>query len=66
VCQIQASNRILLASASEDSTVRLWDPVTATSVSLIRLPSGSESVAAAGQGELVVGMDIGLLLIEVP
>ena len=52
VCAVPVGERTLVASAGEDGTVRLWDPVTATAEAILKGHAGSvNAVCAVPVGE---------------
>lgn len=55
--------RLLLASASSDQTVRLWEPATGFCIAIIHRRSSVHSVAIAGAA-LAIGHDEGVSVIE--
>ena len=60
VCPVTVAGRDLLASASDDRTVRIWDP--ASSTSLITIPVHYQALAVSQVSTLLVaGLDAGLL-----
>jgi WD40 repeat protein len=63
VCPVTVAGRDLLASAGDDQTVRIWDP--ATGGCLLTIPVHHVAVTAAQvAGQLVIGLDAGLLVIK--
>lgn len=57
------SERVLLASASEDHTVRVWDPLTGHCIAILRRRNIPRCLAARGP-LLAIGDDDGLVVIE--
>ena len=58
-----AGGRPLLASGTDDRTVRLWDPSIAACVSGLRRRSAAHALAFAG-AMLAIGDDEGVFIIE--
>jgi hypothetical protein len=60
---VSVGGRDLLASASHDRTVRLWDPATGAALTV---PVHHHALAcAATAGLLAIGLDAGLLVLDV-
>ena len=63
VCPVTVAGQALLASASRDQTVRIWDPATAGC--LLTIPVHHVALAVAQVvGQLAIGLDAGILAIE--
>jgi hypothetical protein len=64
VCAVRVGGRELLASAGNDGTVRVWDPVVG--VTAAQIPTGAAALAAApfGTGSLFIGLDSGVLTVH--
>ena len=63
MCAVTVGGRDLLASASADRTVRLWDPVTGTAVLVIPVYHAALAVTAIGD-QLVSGLSAGVLVVR--
>ena len=63
VCLVTVAGRALLASGSDDRTVRLWDP--ASSLPLITIPVHYPALAVSEAASLLaIGLDAGMLVIK--
>jgi hypothetical protein len=60
---VEVDGQDLLASASDDETVRLWDPATGQEHHRMRVPTSALSIAAHGE-LLIVGLANGLVAVE--
>jgi WD40 repeat protein len=63
MCAVPAGGTTLLATASEDGTVRLWDPQTGNCVVTVPVHHAALAVAAVDDS-LAIGLDAGTLLIK--
>jgi WD40 repeat protein len=61
---VGAGGRPLLASASDDKTVRRWDSTTGAPVATLRRRSPAHSVAFAGEA-VVIGDEEGISLVVI-
>jgi WD40 repeat protein len=61
VCMIQIGGRALLASASNDQTIRIWDPATGHSLYEIPVHYEALKLALLRNRHLIIGLSIGLL-----
>jgi len=63
VCPVEVDGRELLATASHDRTVRLWDPHTG--ICLATVPTHHEALGLTDlAGSLAIGLDSGILVIR--
>jgi WD40 repeat protein len=63
VCQVEVGSRALLASASDDRTVRIWDPATGVCRQVI--PVHHQALALVWARELlIVGLSDGLIALS--
>ena len=63
VWAVTVNGRELLASASDDRTVRMWDPHIGAC--LLVVPTHHAALAVAGvAGSLAIGLDTGILVIK--
>jgi WD40 repeat protein len=65
VCAVTVDGQTLLASAGDDETVRLWDPGRGRCRSIIPVHHSAFGCADIGGGGLVVGLDVGVLVVDV-
>ncbi len=65
VCPIQVGQRQLLASASNDRTVRLWDSELGRVRATISASGWVRCVVSCAPSHLMLGMDDGLLAVQV-
>lgn len=65
VCAVHTDGRDLLASASDDRTVRLWDPATGQTVLAIPVHHEALGLASFAEGRRVVGPSTGLLVAHI-
>jgi WD40 repeat protein len=63
VCSFSIRNRDLLASASDDKTVRVWNPASNTSILTIPVSYSATSMTWVNDS-LVIGLDAGMLAIR--
>lgn len=63
VSNLARAGRLLLATGSEDCTVRIWDPAGKVSIATLRRRSAIESVAICGS-MLAIGDQEGVSVIE--
>jgi WD40 repeat protein len=64
VCAVRVGDRNLLASASDDRTVRIWNPTTGQP--RVRIPVYSQAASLAFvSDQLVIGIHTGLLAIHI-
>jgi WD40 repeat protein len=63
LCEVSFAGLSVLASASDDRTVRLWNPLSGTSL-MIPVHYGAVACAAI-DGDLGVGLDSGILVLDV-
>ena len=66
VCAVRVEGRELLAAA-DDRTVRIWDPsmTMAPHITLIPTPAPALAVAQFGAGALFVGVETGVLAVQI-
>ena len=60
---VQVGGRQLLASASDDETVRVWDPVTGACTLTIPVHHSALAVVWV-RGRLAVGLSVGILVAD--
>ena len=64
VCAVTVDGRALLASASDDRTVRLWDAGHGQAVLTIRLRDQPRAVTSHHPQTLFIGLDNGVVVIQ--
>lgn len=64
VCQISVRGHDLLASAGRDATVRIWNPVSGSSIMTIPVHYSVASITGIND-LLVIGLDAGLVAIKI-
>ena len=62
---IQIGGRALLASASDDQTIRIWDPATSHSLYEIPVHYKALKLALLPDRHLIIGLSTGLLALAV-
>ncbi|MFN2495124.1 MAG: trypsin-like peptidase domain-containing protein [Pseudonocardiaceae bacterium] len=65
VCAVRVGGRDLLASASDDRTVRLWDPATGQALHVIPVHHEAFGLTSFANARLVVGLSAGLLVVSI-
>ena len=64
VCSVQIGDRTYLASASDDTTVKVWDPSSGRTAHALPLDHPASALAMLSEGQLIVGLDIGLIVFD--
>ncbi|MGH3973427.1 MAG: hypothetical protein ACRDS9_08875 [Pseudonocardiaceae bacterium] len=64
MCAVRVQGRQLLASASTDRTVRIWDPATSQALHVIPIHYDVYGLARFNDGCLVVALSVGLLALS--
>ena len=65
VCAVRVDGRELLASASDDGTVRIWDPGTARPLHVIPVHYEALGLTSFADSSIVIGNSAGLLAVSV-
>ena len=63
MCPVTVAGQPLLASASGDRTVRIWDPATGTCTLAVPIHHAGRAIVAI-DGLLAIGLDAGILTIS--